>query len=547
VNALLYFVAGVDRDQIEQCPRTDQILARQLGVMLTLTFAIVAAITFYSISYIGSSSAQYDVISGSFQAAKAALSAQAYFLIAIASCVVALMITLFDRMLYQSDWFYQLPISDVETNERYARPKFFLRKAWRVVVRLAISLAVAYSLSTFLELKVFESQIVKKNQDIYIARNEPIFSDIKQEAARLSSRISGASNEISVLRQAAIEQQTAESVVDAGLAAKLRAIDAELADMDGAVARQHQALIDRTENELAPLLNENRDLLSRLEEATKSVAQYTDYVNAERGGVNPEGLPGVSEKAGCAARCKYWEAKLDQATVDEGRLQSLIDKSNSAIEAIRRAHIVAASQIDDESTERKGILLSVRDDALARVEAESAKMLAQHRLRTREIADSLQEKERALSLLEGSYVKDLADFEDRRRASPDYVPFSDGPLERLTALLELKRDTQYGKTITWFSWWVKGFVIFLELAPVLAKLFFAPPSVYGFRVRAKVAAGQIEQIDIANNRATASREEYEAGIAKLDEMARARQSRSVVRKAMEDAEAEYFAAKKRAV
>lgn len=514
--------------------------------MLVLTFAIVVSITFYSLSYIGSYSAEYDAIEKSFRTVESNISILNYFLITTVSCIIALIITLFDRMLYQSDWFFQLPISKINTIGIYDIILFFIRKTSRVLIRIAISIAVAYSLSIFLELRVLESQIIKNNQNLYLLRNEKVFSDIQAESARLSERIDGVSSEVASLRQKSIEESQRGAEIDPGLALKLRALESELSGIDSAHDSNYVVLKARLDDELRPLLDRAAEIAPLLRQATANVSRYADFVNAEKEGINPEGLPGVSEQAGCEARCRYWEAKLEQARADEALLRSEIAENEKAIDAKKKAFATAVQLSDASSAKRKGTLQSQRDEILARVETESSGMEEQHRRRVHETTERLAAKEAEFAALQGSFFTDLRTFEQRRQAAPDYVPFTDGPLERLTALFDLKNNGEHGPTITWFSWWVKGFVIFLEVAPVLSKMFFAPPSVYGFRIRSIVAAGQIEQIDIANNRATASREEYETSAAKLDNIVWERQARARARKAFEDGEDELFGTKKRA-
>jgi hypothetical protein len=41
-----------------------------------------------------------------------------------------------------------------------------------------------------------------------------------------------------------------------------------------------------------------------------------------------------------------------------------------------------------------------------------------------------------------------------------------------------------------FSWMTKFVVIFLEIVPVVAKMFFSPPSVYAARIRAEIERGR---------------------------------------------------------
>jgi hypothetical protein len=56
----------------------------------------------------------------------------------------------------------------------------------------------------------------------------------------------------------------------------------------------------------------------------------------------------------------------------------------------------------------------------------------------------------------------------------------------MTAYQELKNDPKDGATIVWFSWMTKLLVIFLEVVPVVSKMFFSPPSVYAARIQAEV-------------------------------------------------------------
>jgi len=56
----------------------------------------------------------------------------------------------------------------------------------------------------------------------------------------------------------------------------------------------------------------------------------------------------------------------------------------------------------------------------------------------------------------------------------------------MTAYQELKNDPKDGATITLFSWMTKFLVIFLEIVPVVAKMFFSPPSVYAAKIQAQV-------------------------------------------------------------
>jgi hypothetical protein len=96
--------------------------------------------------------------------------------------------------------------------------------------------------------------------------------------------------------------------------------------------------------------------------------------------------------------------------------------------------------------------------------------------------------------LEASRVTTIEEFRRKELSGSDFRKQKDDPLARMTAYQELKNDPKDGATITWFSWMTKLLVIFLEVVPVVAKMFFSPPSVYAARIQAEVlkSRGRLE-------------------------------------------------------
>ena len=99
---------------------------------------------------------------------------------------------------------------------------------------------------------------------------------------------------------------------------------------------------------------------------------------------------------------------------------------------------------------------------------------------------------RELAALEGARLAKVAAFRSQALAASDFQKLKDDPLSRMTAYQELKSDPKDGATITLFSWMTKFLVIFLEIVPVVAKMFFSPPSVYAARIQATVFRGREE-------------------------------------------------------
>src|SRR5437773_1324622 len=85
IRRVLYHIAGVDGATLASCPASDKLWAAHLGLSLCLSFTVVLGITFHATGYVIADPAMR----------------------LLASSVVALTVFMFDRALYQSDWFYQ--------------------------------------------------------------------------------------------------------------------------------------------------------------------------------------------------------------------------------------------------------------------------------------------------------------------------------------------------------------------------------------------------------------------------------------------------------
>ena len=85
IRNALYQIAGIDRETLARCPATDKLWAAHLGFSLLLSFTVVLGITFHATGYVIANP----------------------WLRLLAAAVVALTVFMFDRALYQSDWFVQ--------------------------------------------------------------------------------------------------------------------------------------------------------------------------------------------------------------------------------------------------------------------------------------------------------------------------------------------------------------------------------------------------------------------------------------------------------
>src|SRR5262245_49647996 len=126
MQRFLYGVAGVDRETLATCPASDRLWATQLGFSLCLSFVVVFGVSFHATGY---------MIENAWLRAAVAL-------------VIALTVFMFDRALYQSDWFYQgvlwSPEKSPEKKEGSAPAGRSPRSMLRIAARLAMSFGLAW-------------------------------------------------------------------------------------------------------------------------------------------------------------------------------------------------------------------------------------------------------------------------------------------------------------------------------------------------------------------------------------------------------------------
>jgi hypothetical protein len=368
------YVAGIDYHLILLCPRTDRIWALQLGLQLIVSFSLIFAISYYSTGYVVSDPTMRTGV----------------------SAIIALTVFLFDRSLFQSDWFLQ-------NGERK-----WLSRA-RIVVRVAISLCIAYILSLFLELAIFADTISDQLKRNHIAANASQFAEIE-----------------------AFERQLEQRIAE---------LQGRAAELEGAIA---SALDIRTQG---PAASQLRELETEREKIGAEIAQYELRMNAEQFGQTP--LP---DNTGIIGRGPAYLFAVAQIAVLEGRLSEI----DARIEALKK-----------ELLEKRPFL----EEQLALTRTELAEL-------TRSRDDQI-----------GKRRIDVT-------SSPEFIALSGDPLARIAAYHQLFSDPERGTAIFQLSIMTKLFIIFLEIVPVLSKMFFSPLTAYG-----QIARSEVEQ---ASSRAKAN-------------------------------------------
>lgn len=422
---VLNSIAGVDRETLASCPPTDRIWAAHLGVLLCISFIVVFGISFHATGYM--------ITDIRLQVAT--------------SLVIATVVFMFDRALYQSDWFYQglLRRSEdgIETDLSW---KQTLWRLLRISVRLTISFGLAWVIATFLELAIFSDTISERIEQDRVAANVPIVQKVEQFEAQLSTEAER--------RRANIE--TMETALRADFAA------VPVVDQSSTVRT------DELEQRIKALDTDEQGLRAELKEIERGILKYTAEENAEETGQK------ISEtnsgKSGIGPRYQFAR------------------RQRESLEQQRDARLSEVAQLRTKRDELRS--------AQARITSEAAVIREQQIAGIKSNRDSLQRQidEARADLRQFDARKDARIDAFRREAMTNshfQVKAKNDPLSRMTAYQELKKDANDGSTIVLFSWMTKLFVIFLEVVPVLAKMFFAPPSAYAARVQARVSSDRL--------------------------------------------------------
>jgi hypothetical protein len=205
-----------------------------------------------------------------------------------------------------------------------------------------------------------------------------------------------------------------------------------------------------------------QELRGQLRQAEEKVVSYAQDMNAEELGQRIN--PASSGRAGAGPRYQFARRQKEvyeaQQTALRNELSQLRDRRAEL--TVQQQRLVADAQAQRER--ERAAAQTRRDTLLARVEAARGE----------------------LKELEAARPAKVEAFRREALAASDFQPQKDDPLSRMTAYQELKSDPKDGATITLFSWMTRFLVIFLEIVPVVAKMFFSPPSVYAAKIQAEV-------------------------------------------------------------
>jgi hypothetical protein len=357
--------------------------------------------------------------------------------------IIGMTVLMFDRALCQSDWFYQGTLwtagKTVQSGEE-ARQSIW--RFGRIAMRLGLSLGLAWVIAMFLELAIFSGTINEKIESNRVAANQPIYQKIGEYEAGLNAEVERRRASVTaleaLLRNAVVEPTMSDST---------------------AMARSAEI-----EEQIKGLAVREGDLRTDMLQIEQTIQRYIGDMNAEEFGqkLSPtnSGRPGAGPRYEYAKRQK--EVYVAQLAAREGEIARLGTKHDELRTARAKiaAETVATSDLD------RVLLQSKRDALQAQIDNARADLKSFEAGRTANVEDF-----RRKALAE-SYFQEKKDKVD--------------PLTRMAAYQSLKNDPKDGATIALFSWMTRFFIIFLEIVPVVAKIFFSPPSVYAAKIQAEV-------------------------------------------------------------
>jgi hypothetical protein len=421
IKRALVSIAGVDHKILATCPATDRMWAVHLGLSLCISFVVVSGIVFYSTEHL------VDDIWKRF----------------VVALLVALTLFMFDRALFQSDWFFQRDIVGAEVERKTGNERWqSALRALRMSIRLLISVSIAWVIAVFLELTIFSDAITERMDLDRAELNRAIYEKVDRFETQLDTEIDRSRNGLASL----------EALLRNELGAPPSPAPAQLPRTSSAETDQASRLSDAQVDEL-------RKELRTSEEA---VRKYTADMNAEELGqrLNPDS----SGRAGAGPRYEF--AK---------RQKTLFEEQRNSIQAELKLLIAKQAEATAQQTRTVVEQQGVRDREASSRQARIASLTVQ--------ADAARA---SLKELETSRQARVNEFRRDALATSNYQKPKNDPLSRMMAYQGLKNDPKEGATVTLFSWMIKCFIIFLEIVPVVAKIFLSPPSVYAARIRAEV-------------------------------------------------------------
>jgi hypothetical protein len=403
----LCHLAGTDHHRIADCPLGDKQFSARTGLQLAIS-SIFLFVIFASSLLIGFGE---DPISDS--------------IVIVMALVTGAVVLLVDIQIVQSDFYlhgFELTRDRRPKNGDFLWAK--IRRPAAVILRLGLSVTIAFAFATFFELRLFSSDIIRRINDDYRAANARLFQEVR------------ASYDAQVMQ----------------LSTDIANDDKALGDLTLQEAESRTKLF--TTSDTDPEIGDLVQKLARLELAKETA----DIDVLRRGGDAVNELNGVKETAaqsgspGDGPRHRVAVARATLAREESIHLGQEIQDIQSRIAGLRD---LRARELEHANSTLRRSLSKLTDEI--------------NTLRARRDA-GVRKHDHAISEREATILS-IA------QARPEYTPKIDGFLVRIEALEALKDRP----AVAWITFWTTLVIMMVEVSAVMSKVFFSTPTVYAVR------------------------------------------------------------------
>jgi hypothetical protein len=485
-------VAAIDESLLNECPQADKNWANHIGYALMLTFIVVFGLVFYSLLTIDGAKIIYDVQTNAVKMETNSHEVWSYVSFGVVAVVIALILFLFDRAFYQSDWFSHSPYG--QEMSLWKKLKTVVSKIARMSVRIGISLILAYALSTFAELKFYESELLTTMQKEHLKENEVIYTNLKTTIQNLD-------DEVPFLRKKETQLLKKLQNIENGVVSMddEPAIKSLLSQADKLYTIYKNKLNDLKGNyaqENKRLIEEQKHLEGTLSHLTQEHNNAENYYLAEVNGIKEIVIDGkvikASGKPTEGKRAKMHKAHGEQISKKMKQVEKKLVPIKSKIKDLemeykqskKELELSYAKEVDKIEQEKK----EYHNQMLKNLQVNAKEVKKQYALQLQRVQNRLEDlTQHKDEIIEKEYQKMMQ--------SPEYIPFRDGPMSRVMALKKLENDPQYGEDVSLVSWIVRGFIIFLEAIPIFSKMWFGPQTLYATLLQMRLKRMTQEAID----------------------------------------------------
>jgi len=485
-------VAAIDESVLTECPEADRNWANHIGYALMLTFVVVFGLVFYSLLTIDGVKVVYDVQTNAVKMDSNSHELWSYVGFGVVATVVALVIFFFDRAFYQSDWFAHAPYA--QEMSLWQKVKTLFSKVSRMSVRIGISLILAFALSTFAELKFYESELLTTMQKQYLQENKAQYAKLKQTLQKLDDEVPTLRQEEATLLKKL--QNLENGIVSMDDEPAIQKLDVKYKALEQAHEAKLQALKQTYLQEIARLTEEKKPLESKLESLTQAYNSEENLYHAEVNGIKEIEVGGTLIKASGipseGRRAKMHKARMGQIAREMHQIQSKLAPIEADVKQREREYSHAKAEAESALHEEKKQIEKQKKRYFTQLQhnlqANAVQMKSQYATQLKRVQARLEK----LTL----HKEELVENEHKKMMqSPEYIPFRDGPMSRVMALENLKDDEKHGDDIAIVSWIVRGFIIFLEAIPVFSKMWFGPQTLYATLLQVRLKRMTQEAID----------------------------------------------------